>query len=105
MQKSGTNVVEIEGPIVLLHGTLTAADRQSECEMLARKHPLPGLDSSGLRRYRYTQCAVLHAPFDLPDGEYVVTTEDGHIIPATRVHGLWLLGPAEAPAAERREPA
>jgi hypothetical protein len=91
------NVVHMPGAIVLLRGTLKGADREAECELLARKQTIPGVDQFGMRRYQYSQCSVLHAPFDLPDGEYTVTTEDGHVILTTRLHGLWLVGPAHCP--------
>lgn len=85
--------------MVLMRALLRGMGKQADCELILRKEPLAG----GPRRYRYTQCAVLHAPFDLPDGEYIATTEDGFTIATTRLHGLWLHGDLQEPAAMESE--
>lgn len=97
------NVVEIQGTIVLVRGVARGMAREAPCELLARKRLLPGLDSHGRKRYEYTQCSVLQAPSDLPDGEYVVTTEDGHSIATAKMYGHWLLATAESTPADRKE--
>lgn len=78
--------------MVLMRGVLRGIDRKADCELLLRKEMLAGPYRVGGKRYRYTQCTVLHAPFDLPDGEYTITTDDGFQFSAIRLHGMWLDG-------------
>jgi hypothetical protein len=71
--------------------------REEDCEVLARKEYLPANNNRGKWAYEYSQCSVLQAPDDLPDGTYTVITSDGHAIPATKQGGIWLAGPARKP--------
>ena len=55
--------------------------REVKCEVLARKKPSnfdPG----------YSEGFVLHAPADLPDGNYTVKF-DGHIMNTTKERRMW----------------
>lgn len=75
---------------VLMRGVLRGIDRQESCELLLKKELLAGPYRAGEKRYRYTQCTVLHAPADLPDGDYTISTADGFQFPAVRRRGQWL---------------
>jgi hypothetical protein len=83
------NVFRMPASMVLMRGVLHGAGRKADCELLLRKELLPG-PVQGAVQYRYTQWTVLHAPSDLPDGEYTIATADGFHFPATRARGLWL---------------
>jgi len=67
----------------------------AECEVLARRITVPtegGPDSRNF--YTYTDCSVIGAPSELPDGEYMVRFE-GYTFKTTLHRGLWLsCGPA-----------
>ncbi len=73
------------GKVVLIRGELCGMERQTRCQVLARKHSI----ESGLRGPGYSEGFVLNAPEDLPDGVYTVTF-DGHSLGAVRHHGIWL---------------
>jgi hypothetical protein len=89
------NILKMPSSMVLVRGVVRGMGRKADCDLLLRKEPLAGSgDRSGTKRYRYTQWTVLYAPYDLADGEYVITTEDHFSFAATRVHGLWLHGNA-----------
>lgn len=78
------------GAIVLLHGTVKGMGREAECEILARRAVMPvGPVTASSQSSAYTDCSVIGAPHDLPDGEYTVQFEC-HTFRATRHHGLWL---------------
>jgi hypothetical protein len=79
----------IQGSIVLLHGHLQGMERHADCDVLARKPAFDGPNKSAQNGPAYTDCSVISAPVDLPDGEYRVTFEN-HFIIATRQLGLWL---------------
>lgn len=73
------------GPIVLLHGFLKGMLRDAECDILARKVPV----AAGSSDYTYSDFAVIEAPIDLPDGEYLIYF-DRHTVAATKEHGYWV---------------
>ena len=75
--------------IVLLRGSLHGMEREAECEVLARKLGFTWSVESGKSVAVYTDCSVITAPSDLPDGEYCVNF-DGHIVAVTRQRGHWL---------------
>jgi hypothetical protein len=77
------------GPIVLRHGFVKGMDRKTDCDVLARKLPIPSNRKGGLPDFTYTDCAVIDAPVDLPDGEYMVHFDD-HVVAATKEGGCWL---------------
>lgn len=85
------------GAIVLLSGRVKGTDREAACEVLAR------------RLFRsYTDCSVITAPADLPDGEYTVYVEE-HSFAATKHDGRWLsrgasagLNGQKSPSADKR---
>lgn len=70
--------------------------REAECELLAQKLQLPGLDNQGNRRYSFSKWNVLQAPRDLPDGNYTITTADGCVIPTAKQAGIWFVGDEQA---------
>lgn len=72
------------GFLVLVRGVLTGTGGQVECELIARK-----VLATGVADPVYSDCSIVNAPHDLPDGEYIAYFE-GHSIPATREHGMWL---------------
>lgn len=59
----------------------------AKCDVLARKLPIG--TSRGGGSPDYTDCTVIDAPFDLPDGEYVVHFDD-HLVAVTKQRGYWL---------------
>jgi hypothetical protein len=63
--------------------------RKASCEVLARKIPLDPKLKAGSHEYTYSDCAVIDAPAELPDGEYLVHFDD-HVIAATKKGGYWL---------------
>jgi hypothetical protein len=71
--------------------------REVDCEVLARKNYLPPSSGRAKWAYEYSQCSVLQAPDDLPDGTYTVITSDGHTILTAKQGGLWLVGPVQKP--------
>ncbi|HEY6448104.1 MAG TPA: hypothetical protein VIY53_16720 [Acidobacteriaceae bacterium] len=85
-------VLQIPATMVLMRGVLCGIDRQADGELLLRKEMLAGPYRVGTKRYRYTQCTVLHAPIDLPDGDCTITTDDGFHFSAIRTRGMWLDG-------------
>jgi hypothetical protein len=76
------------GTIVLLHGTVTGPGLTAGCEVLARK--VIADESTGLlpRPFAFTDCSVIGAPTDLPDGEYAIRFE-GYSFTAACHHGIW----------------
>ena len=63
--------------------------RTATCEVLARKIPLDPNLKPGSHEYTYSDCTVIDAPTDLPDGEYLVHFDD-HVIAATKKDAYWL---------------
>jgi hypothetical protein len=76
------------GTTVILSGNVKGEGREAECMVEARRI---GVDSGNElpRTYCYTDCSVVVAPADLPDGDYTVYF-DGHSFLATRLRGTWL---------------
>ena len=76
------------GTIVILSGNVKGVGREAECTVEARRI---GVDSGTElpRTYSYTDCSVVAAPADLPDGDYTVYF-GGQRFPATRLRGTWL---------------
>lgn len=66
-------------------------NRQADCELLARRRPLPGANPFTARRYEYTQFSIVQAPVEFPDGDYTLTTEDGQELPVEKDQGLWMI--------------
>jgi hypothetical protein len=76
------------GTIVLLHGTVTGTGRVAGCEVLARKIIAEENGGQLPRPYDFTDCSVIGAPSDLPDGEYAIRFE-GYSFTAACLHGIW----------------
>ena len=70
------------GSVVLVPSLLCGMERETNCEVLARKTAKEDGPA-------YSEGFVLGAPFDLPDGEYLVRF-DKHILRATKERGMWL---------------
>ena len=81
--------IHTTGPIVLLHGYLKGMLRDADCEVLARKVPVLARTGAGAREYTYSDCAIINAPIDLPDGEYIVYF-DRHTVAVTKERGFWV---------------
>lgn len=79
------------GAITLVRGLLKGMGRETACELLARRRPLPGGNPSGIRRFEYTQFSIVQAPADCPDGDYTLTTEDSQVLPVVKLRGLWMI--------------
>lgn len=78
------------GTVVLLHGSVKGMGLEAECEILARRLSIPADPGTELPRFfTYTDCSVVGAPADLPDGEYVAWFE-GYSLNTTLHRGLWL---------------
>jgi hypothetical protein len=73
----------------LRHGHVKGMSRTATCEVLARKIPLDPNLKPGSHEYTYSDCTVIDAPTDLPDGEYLVHFDD-HVIAATKKDAYWL---------------
>ena len=82
----------MSGTITLLRATISGMGSSARCELLARKELVDSRDGFGMRSYTYSECTVLKAPDDLSNGAYVITTEDGFTIKATKQRSLWLVG-------------
>jgi len=68
-----------------------ALARRNGCDMLALKD---ATSETGLAVY--SQCCVIDAPMDLPDGIYAVTF-GGSVVAARKEAGLWLPEGATSP--------
>lgn len=90
------NVVSMPNANVLVRGTIRGMSRRAPCELLVRRQR-----RAGSTDYVYTDWTILSAPADLPDGNYVVTTEDGFSFHATRTRRAW----RHAPVRHARETA
>ena len=62
-------------------------DRTADCELLARRTVRAGLPPSQVS-LQYSDCIILSAPADLPDGDYILCFA-GHSTVAHRIRGLW----------------
>jgi hypothetical protein len=83
--------------VVLIHGLLQGMGREEPCEMLAIKE-----SRNETSAIVFSQCSVIDAPQDLPNGVYTVSF-GGYIVPARKESGLWI--PEEATtAAPMHEP-
>ena len=61
--------------------------REAECELLARRTDRS--DPRAIQRvFAYSDCVVLTAPADLPDGDYMLYFA-GHSTVGTRTRGIW----------------
>jgi hypothetical protein len=76
------------GTVVLLRAILKGMGREVECEVIARKS-FSGTRETVPPAAKYSNCSILTAPPDLPDGEYVIHL-DSSVFPALRRSGLWL---------------
>lgn len=74
--------------IVLLRASLFGMSQQAECDILVRKliRDQPYVMGSPL----YSECSVIAAPADLPDGDYHVMFK-GHVARVRKEDGIWLL--------------
>ena len=81
--------IQTTGPIVLLHGYVRGMRRDAECDILARKVSVAAKTRPGSPDYTYSDCAIIDAPADLPDGEYMVSF-DRHTVAATKERGFWV---------------
>lgn len=80
-----------EGSIVLLRASLKGMGREAECDILVRKSLRNQPNAvSAADAYRYSECSVISAPTDLPDGEYRVVFED-HVAKVKKESGTWVL--------------
>jgi hypothetical protein len=66
----------------LLSATLRGVERAVECEVLARRL---GIEPAPI----YSDCTVIGAPDDMPDGEYEIEFE-GVRATAMKQRGVWL---------------
>lgn len=76
------------GNIVLLHGTVMGPGQIARCEVLARKVAADEGNGPQPQPCAFTDCSVIGAPTDLPDGEYVIRFE-GYSFTAACHHGIW----------------
>lgn len=77
------------GSIMLLPATLTGMGRRARYEVLVRKKTTILNGTVPQFSYTYTDCSIIGAPDDLPDGEYVVSFEDFTV--SATCHGAnWL---------------
>jgi hypothetical protein len=74
--------------VVLIHGLLQGMGREEPCEMLAMKE-----SRTETGAVVFSQCSVIDAPHDLPNGIYTVSF-GGYVVPARKESGLWI--PEEA---------
>ena len=81
--------IQTTGPIVLLHGYVKGMRRDAQCDILARRVPDAPRTGPGSPDYTYSDCAIIDAPADLPDGEYMVYF-DRHTVAATKERGSWV---------------
>jgi hypothetical protein len=80
-----------EGSVVLLRASLRGMNRQAECDVLARKlsqNPLNATSHVGTPAY--SECSIISAPADLPDGDYRLIFE-GHVVTTRKEHGVWIM--------------
>lgn len=63
--------------------------RKERCELLLEHRPVPGPEFLTRRWPLNMEWTLLRAPLDLPDGEYLVSSDQGHQFRATRINGFW----------------
>jgi hypothetical protein len=81
------------GTLVLLRGMLRSQHHEAECELIAHQQ------SADLST-QYSDCIIVQASADLPDGQYLVEF-DGHSMRAVKEHDIWLTAsPIERESAE-----
>jgi len=84
---------------VLLKGFVQGMGREAQCEVLARRLPIPADQGAEiLHSFIYADCSVVAAPPDLPDGEYLACFE-GYSLSASLHRGLWFSRGPASPAA------
>ena len=76
------------GSVVLLRAILKGMGREVECDVIARRLT-PETRESVSPVSKYSNCSVVTAPADLPDGEYTVHLDSG-VFTAFRRSGHWL---------------
>lgn len=79
----------ISGTICLLPATLTGMGRRAKCEVLVRRRTTVSQGKIPQFGYTYTDCSIIHAPADLPDGDYVLRF-GGFYLRADCRGGHWL---------------
>jgi hypothetical protein len=67
---------------MLVRGVLIGMGRTAECELIAST----SLAAKSVQSV-YSDCSIVNAPLDLPDGKYIAYFER-HSIPANRAHGI-----------------
>jgi hypothetical protein len=77
------------GTVVLLDGHVKGMGKQADCQVLARRLWVYGEETDSLRILTYTDCSVIGAPAELPDGKYLVEFEEYSAL-AARHKGFWL---------------
>lgn len=78
------------GMIVLVRGSLKGMNRVAECEVVAMKRTIVNTRKSRNHYDEvYTEFAIVEAPPDLPDGEYLVRV-GRQTLSAHLCRGLWL---------------
>jgi hypothetical protein len=76
------------GSVVLLRAILKGMGHEVECDVIARRMA-PDTREKVSPASKYSNCSVLAASTDLPDGEYTVHTDSGAFT-AFRRSGRWL---------------
>ena len=76
------------GSVVLLRAPLKGMGREVECELIARRLST-GIVAQASSITTYSDCKILTAPSDLPDGEYAIHL-GSQVIPVLRHRGQWL---------------
>lgn len=104
------NPVQPPSSAVSLSGTIRGMGRSEVCELLLEQRPVAGPEFLTRRWPPNIEWTLLRAPLDLPDGDYTVTTADGHRFHAARVSGFWIHRdtvdpPPTAPETDRSEAA
>lgn len=77
--------------VVLIRGLLKGMEREALCEMLAMRE-----SASETSPAVYSQCCVIAALPDVPDGLYTVSFS-GFVVSARKEGGLWLPESATSP--------
>jgi hypothetical protein len=77
-----------QGTLTLIEGKLKGLGLEARCEVLARRLAIDAIGMPLQRPYIYTDCSVIGAPAELPDGDYNVYF-DGHSFEARSLRGHW----------------
>lgn len=89
--------LQLPGSPGLVKGVLRGMGREKSCELLLERRPLTPVQFLSGIRHAQIEWTLLRAPLGLPDGDYTVTTSEGHHFRATRVNGFWIHhAPADA---------